>query len=158
MTDIRAVGRNKVVTMQFSISSPGGNVIRSADSGAISYLHGSGKLFPKLERELEQRRVGDIVSARLLPDDAFGKRDLDLLQEVPLDSFPPGEKIEVGGQVVGAAEDGTEVAFRITDIRDGIAMLDGNHPLAGQSLVFEIEIQAIRDATEEEIRQGEVIG
>jgi len=56
--------------------------------------------------------------------------------------------------VVGAAEDGTEVAFWITEITDGIARLDGNHPLAGQSLVFEVEIQGIRDATDEEISRG----
>jgi FKBP-type peptidyl-prolyl cis-trans isomerase SlyD len=151
MKDHRTVGRNKVVT------STTGVVIREAAGAPVSYLHGTGELFPKLERELEEHCIGDIVSARLLPDDAFGKRNPELLQEVPLDAFPPGEHIEVGGQVVGTAQDGTEVAFSVTDIKDGIAHLDGNHPLAGQSLVFEIEIQGVRDATEEEIRQGKAL-
>lgn len=154
MKNNRTVRQNKVVTMQYSLTSATGVVVREAGSAPVSYLHGTGKLFPKLEQELENHGIGDIVIARLLPDDAFGKRNLDLVQEVPLDAFPPGEKIEVGGQVVGAAEDGTEVAFWITEITDGIARLDGNHPLAGQSLVFEVEIQGIRDATDEEISRG----
>ena len=157
MKDSRTVGRNKIVTLQYSLTSATGVVVREAGSTPINYLHGTGKLFPKLEQELENHSIGDIVVTRLLPDDAFGKRNLDLVQEVPLDAFPPGEMIEVGGQVVGAAEDGTEVAFSITEIRDGIARLDGNHPLAGQSLVFEVEIQGVRDATDEEIRLGKSV-
>jgi FKBP-type peptidyl-prolyl cis-trans isomerase SlyD len=154
MKDTRTVARNKVVTMQYSLTSTTGVVVREAAGAPVSYLHGTGNLFPKLEQELENHGIGDIIIARLLPDDAFGRRDLELVQEVPLDAFPPGEKIEVGGQVVGAAEDGTEVSFSITEIRDGIARLDGNHPLAGQSLVFEVEIQGVRDATDEELRLG----
>jgi len=157
MKDTRFVGRNKVVTMQYSLTSTTGVVVREASGAPVSYLHGTGNLFPKLEQELENHCIGDIVTARLLPDDAFGKRNLDLVQEVPLDAFPPGENIEVGGQVVGAAEDGTEVTFTVTDIRNGVARLDGNHPLAGQSLVFEVEIQDIRDATEAEMRLGKTL-
>jgi FKBP-type peptidyl-prolyl cis-trans isomerase SlyD len=157
MQNHRIVARNKVVTMQYSLTSTTGVVIREAAGAPVSYLHGTGELFPKLERELEEHRIGDIVTARLLPDDAFGKRNPELVQKVPLDAFPPGETIEVGGQVVGTAQDGTEVAFSVTDIKDGIAHLDGNHPLAGHSLVFEVEIQGIRDATDEEIRQGKAL-
>jgi FKBP-type peptidyl-prolyl cis-trans isomerase SlyD len=157
MKNSRTVGLNKVVTMQYSLTSATGVVVREADSAPVSYLHGTGNLFPKLEQELENHGIGDIIIARLLPDDAFGKRNLDLVQEVPLGAFPPGEKIEVGGQVVGAAEDGTEVAFSITEISNGIARLDGNHPLAGQTLVFEVEIQGVRDATDEEIRLGKPV-
>jgi len=157
MKNTRIVGRNKVVTMQYSLTSTTGVVVREASGAPVSYLHGTGNLFPKLEQELENHGIGDIVIARLLPDDAFGKRNLDLVQEVPLAAFPPGENIEVGGQVVGAAEDGTEVTFTVTDIRDGVARLDGNHPLAGQSLVFEVEIQGIRDATDAEMRLGKAL-
>jgi FKBP-type peptidyl-prolyl cis-trans isomerase SlyD len=157
MKDTRIVGRNKVITMQYSLTSTSGVVVREASGAPVSYLHGTGSLFPKLEHALENHGIGDIVTARLLPDDAFGKRDPELVQEIPLDAFPPGEKIEAGGQVVGAAEDGTEVTFSVADIRNGIARLDGNHPLAGQSLVFEVEIQGIRDATDEEIRLGKAL-
>ena len=68
-------------------------MVRDAGEVPVTYLHGAGVLFPKLERALEQHVVGDIVTVRLLPDDAFGKRNVDLLCEVPLDEFPPGETI-----------------------------------------------------------------
>jgi FKBP-type peptidyl-prolyl cis-trans isomerase SlyD len=137
--------------MQYSLTNSQGVVVRDAGEVPVTYLHGAGVLFPKLEKALEQHVVGDIVTVRLLPDDAFGKRNVDLLCEVPLDEFPPGETIEIGGSIVGKSEDGVETGFTVTDIRDTIAYLDGNHPLAGQSLVFEVEVQAIRNASDAEI-------
>ena len=97
------------------------------------------------------------IDAFVADDDAFGKRNLELLQEVPLKDFPPGDPIQVGGKVTGHDESGEAVEFTVTDISDGIAHLDGNHPLAGQTLVFEVEIQAIRDASSEELTQGKVL-
>ena len=93
----------------------------------------------------------------MLPDDAFGKRDPDLVQEVPLSELPPGENIEAGGKITGRDEQGNEVTFAVTEIRGDIVHLDGNHPLAGQALLFEVEIQGIRDATEEEVRTGKAM-
>lgn len=157
MKNNQQITRNKVVTMMYSLTSGQGVVIRDAARPPIRYLQGSGLLFPRLEQALENRRVGDIVSIRLLPDDAFGKRRMELLCQVPLHEFPPGEHIEVGGSVVGKGESGEEIRFMVTEIRDGVAYLDGNHPLAGQTLVFEIEVQDIRDATAGEISQGRII-
>ena len=147
----------KVVTMQYALTNARGVSVREASGTPVSYLHGAGTLFSKLEQALAEHAVGDIVTVRLLPDDAFGKRDIDLLHEVALEDFPPGEDIRVGGRVTGHNDSGEPVDFRVTDIRDGIAHLDGNHPLAGQTLVFEVEIQAIRDASAEELSQGKVL-
>ena len=71
-----------------------------------------------------------------------------------MSALPPGENIEPGAKITGTDEQGNEVAFSVTEIRDETVYLDGNHPLAGQALLFEVEIQGIRDATEEEIRTG----
>ena len=73
---------------------------------------------------------------------------------MPSDEFRQGESTTEGGRVAGKDEDGNEVDFRITEIRDKIAYLDGNHPLPGQTLPFEVEIREIRDASEEKIRCG----
>jgi FKBP-type peptidyl-prolyl cis-trans isomerase SlyD len=154
MENKQTVSLNKVVTMQYSLTNADGVVVREAGGMAISYLHGSGAIPPRLEGKLENHEVGDIVRARLLPDDAFGKRDVELLYQVPISELPPGEKIETGGQIVGTDENGKETLFTITDVRDGVAFLDGNHPLAGQTLVFEVEIQGIRDATPGELSAG----
>jgi FKBP-type peptidyl-prolyl cis-trans isomerase SlyD len=157
MTDRQQITNNMVITMQYSLANTKGIVIREAASPPVRYLHGSGTLFPKLEQALESHRAGDIITVKLLPDDAFGKRKTELLCQVPLEDFPPEEQTSVGGSVVGKAEDGEEVRFMVADIRDGVAHLDGNHPLAGQSLVFEIEVQAVRKATAEEISAGRII-
>jgi FKBP-type peptidyl-prolyl cis-trans isomerase SlyD len=154
MKNNQKVSQNKVITMQYSLTNADGLVVREAGGKPVSYLHGSSSIPPKLENELESHAVGDIVRARLLPDDAFGKRDVELLCKMPLSDFPAGEKIETGGQIVGTGEEGKEILFTITDIQDGIAHLDGNHPLAGQTLVFEVEIQGIRDATPGELDSG----
>ena len=157
MSEPQHITDGKVVTMQYALTNAQGVSVREASGTAVSYLHGAGILFDKLEQALTAHTIGDIVTVRLLPDDAFGKRDIELLHEVALDEFPPGENIHVGGKVTGHNENGEPVDFMVTDIRDGIAHLDGNHPLAGQTLVFEVEIQAIRDASSEELAQGKVL-
>ena len=154
MNTATTIGANKVITMQYSLTTTEGVVVREASGKPVTYLHGAGVLFPRLERELESHRVGDIVTARLLPEDAFGKRNTDLLHSISMDELPPDETIEIGGQIVGQDDEGTEITFVITAIEDNIVSLDGNHPLAGQSLLFEIEVQEIREATAEEIRTG----
>ena len=151
------VEQNKVVTIQYSLTNADGVVVREATARPVTYLHGIGSLPRKLEQRLEFHTIGDVVRARLLPDDAFGKRNIDLVCEMPLSEFPPGEAIRTGGQVLGHDEKGNEILFTVTDIRDGVAHLDGNHPLAGQTLVFEVEIQGIRDATVDELRAGKVM-
>ena len=154
MTGSQSIAPRKVVTLQYSLTNADGVVVRDAGERPIQYLHGSGALPPRLESMLDAHKVGDIVRARLLPEDAFGKRDTELLCTLPLTDFPEGESIEVGGHVLGTDEDGNAVKFLVTAITDGMVHLDGNHPLAGQTLVFEMEIQAIRDATAEEIGNG----
>ena len=150
MPQSKAVTRHKLVSLQYSLSNNNGVFIHDAANDPILYVHGSGALFPKLEEALEGRIVGDVVTIKQLPDDGFGKRDTDLIQEVPLAEIPATENFQVGGQLVGTDTDGNEVGFRITEIQNGIVYLDGNNPLAGQTLIFEIEIQGIRDATPEE--------
>ena len=144
--------------MQYSLTNTNGVVVREATGKPVTYLHGAGKLFPRLERELESHKVGDVVTARLLPDDAFGKRNPELVCEVPLSQFPPGETIEAGGKVVGTDENGAQITFAVTEIRDTVACLDGNHPLAGQTLHFACTVTAVRAATEEELTHGHVHG
>ncbi|MEZ5542035.1 MAG: FKBP-type peptidyl-prolyl cis-trans isomerase [Pseudomonadota bacterium] len=158
MDNIHTVKTGMVVTIQYSLTNADGIVIRTADARPISYLHGSGTLPRKLEQRLETCGIGDVIRARLLPDDAFGKRDLDLVCDLPLDTFPPGEAIEPGGKILGHDEDNKEILFSVTAVRDGRVFLDGNHPLAGQTLVFEVEIQGIRSATQDELQSGRAIG
>lgn len=151
MNTAARIGKHQHVTLQYSLTTGNGAVIRAAAEKPIQYVHGCGSLFPKLEAALEGRGVGEVIRVRLLPDDAFGKRDTDLLHEVPLDAVPPGESVAVGGTLTGHDDAGNTVEFRIVAIEGGMLRLDANHPLAGESLIFEIEIQAVRPASAAEI-------
>lgn len=149
------VGKHQHVSMQYNLTTGSGTVVRAASEKPIRYVHGCGSLFPKLEAALEGHGVGDIVRVRLLPDDAFGRRDTELLQEVPVGALPPGEDIAVGRTLTGHDEAGNAVGFRITAIEDGLVKLDANHPLAGETLIFEIEIQEVRPASAAEIETAQ---
>lgn len=151
MNNAARIGKHQHVTMQYSLTTGNGAVVRAAAEKPVQYVHGCGSLFPKLEAALEDHGVGDVVRVRLLPDDAFGRRDTDLLHKVPLDAVPPGETVTVGGTLTGHDDAGNTVHFRITAIEDDVLSLDANHPLAGETLLFEIEIQAVRPATAAEI-------
>ena len=153
MANTEVIGRHKVVTIRYSLTNADGVVIRDAAEKPVRYVHGCGLLFPKLETALENHKTGDVLKVKLLPDDAFGKRDLDLVHTVPVDQLPSGEKIAVGGKITGVGPGGEQVVFSVAAVENGLATLDGNNPLAGQTLIFEIEVQGLREATPEEIRQ-----
>ena len=104
---------------------------------------------------LKDKKVGDSVSVTLEPEDAFGDYDTDLMRIEPLDQLPPD--VAIGGHLV-SEQDGNEMVWRITDIADGKAVLDGNHELAGQRLRFDCKVLDIRPATQEEISHGHVHG
>jgi len=146
---------NTVVTLSFKLYDSGNKLIEETDE-PVAYLHGGHSgIFPKVEEALSQKKVGDTVSVTLEPDDAFGDYDASLMRIEPVDHLPPD--IEVGGHLV-AEQDGNEMVWRITDIADGKAVLDGNHELAGQRLRFDCKVLDIRPATQEEIVHGHVHG
>ena len=96
MADKQPIALNTVITMQYSLANDQGVVIREATSPPVRYLQGCETLFPKLEQALENHRTGDIIAVRLRPDDAFGRRNVELFCQTPLQKFPPGEYIELG--------------------------------------------------------------
>ena len=145
---------NTVVTLSFKLYDAANKLIEETDE-PVAYLHGHAGIFPKVEAALANKAVGDAVSVTLEPDDAFGDYDTALMRIEPVDHLPPDAA--VGGQLV-SEQDGNEVVWRITDIADGKAVLDGNHELAGQRLRFDCKIVDIRPATQEEITHGHAHG
>ena len=146
---------NTVVTLSFQLYDASNRLIEKTDE-PVTYLHGGHSgIFPKVEAALQHKEVGDAVSVTLEPDDAFGDYDAELMRIEPVDQLPPD--IAVGGQLV-AEQDGNEVVWRITDIADGKAVLDGNHELAGQRLRFDCTVLDVRPATAEELEHGHVHG
>jgi FKBP-type peptidyl-prolyl cis-trans isomerase SlyD len=151
---------NTVVTLTFQLYDGEGTLLEETDQ-PIAYLHGghSGML-PKLEEALTHKRVGDTVSVTVEPADAFGDYDSELVKIEPVDRLPA--EAEVGMQFEAFANpgdpEGSGIVFTITDIADGKAVLDGNHPWAGKLLRFDCRILDVRPATSEELEHGHVHG
>jgi len=154
------IAPNTVVTLTFELYDADGALLESTDE-PITYLHGghSGML-PKLEAALEQKKAGETVSVDVEPADGFGDYDPELVKLEPADRLPP--EVTVGMQFEAYTnpgdEQGSGIVFTVTDIADGKAVLDGNHPWAGKRLRFDCQILDVRKATADEIKHGHVHG
>ncbi len=151
---------NTVVTLTFELFDADG-VLLEATEQPVSYLHGghSGML-PKVEEALSLKKAGDVVSVDVEPVDGFGDYDPELVKLEAADRLPSG--VAVGMQFEAYTnpgdEQGSGIVFTVTDIADGKAVLDGNHPWAGKRLRFECHILDVRPATAEELEHGHVHG
>jgi FKBP-type peptidyl-prolyl cis-trans isomerase SlyD len=141
------VGRDTVVSLKVAMYDAQGALLGPAGE-PLTYLHGGyGGLFEALERVLEGRLQGESVQAQLEPEQAFGEYDAALLRVEPAERY--GEGLQIGMEV---EEDAS--IYTVTDVADGKAVLDANHPLAGMALRFEIEITHVRPASRDEIARG----
>jgi len=110
-----------------------------------------------LDKALHGKNVGDTVEVALSPDDAFGEQDPELVRIEDVSVFPV--EVEVGMMFeADDPETGDVLIYRVTDVADGKAVVDGNHPLAGMKVLFKATVEGVRDATEEEIAHGHVHG
>lgn len=153
------VGKNKIVTLSYNLTDPDGNMLDEGNE-PIVYLHGGyDGVFIPIEDALEGKSVGETVTVKLQPNDAFGEYNFDLLLVEPVENLP--QPLKVGMMIEGDTDEGLEegaVFYTVTEIADGKAVLDGNHPLSGMALVFIGTIKAIRPATAGEIAAREPLG
>jgi FKBP-type peptidyl-prolyl cis-trans isomerase SlyD len=154
------IAKNTVVTVNYKLSDAQNNLIEDGRQPMV-YLHGGYEnTLPKIEEELDGKAAGYASTIQIEPEDAFGEYDAALVKVEPRNRLP--EPLEVGMQFEGMpdGEDGDEEAliFTVTEIADDKVVLDGNHPLAGMALRFELNVVDVRAATEEEIAHGHVHG
>lgn len=123
----------------------------------LVYLHGVGALIPGLESELNDKTQGDKIQAVIAPEHAYGEIRKDLLHIVPKSGFQGDEELMEGMQVQLDTEHGPQIAI-VASIKGEEVTLDLNHPLAGMTLHFDVEIVGVRDAEKEEIAHGHVHG
>jgi FKBP-type peptidyl-prolyl cis-trans isomerase SlyD len=146
---------NTAFTISFKLFDANNQLIEESPEPLV-YLHGGHSgIFPKVEEALNLKKVGESISVTLEPEDAFGEYDSKMVRIENVSDLPPDAA--VGGYLV-AEQDGQEVVWRVTDIADGKAVLDGNHELAGQRLRFDATVMDIRPATQEEIAHGHIHG
>jgi FKBP-type peptidyl-prolyl cis-trans isomerase SlyD len=150
------IDKDTAVTLRFSVTDAAGKVI---DKGAepMVYLHGGyDNIFPKVEEALQGQEAGYQVTLTLAPEDAFGQHNPALITTIAKKDFPAG--VKVGGHLEGRGEDGQEHVFTVVKIKGDTVHLDGNHPLAGQTLKFGIKVVDVRAASAEEIAHKHVHG
>ena len=149
----RCVEQNKVVSFVYSIVDDSGELLEQSDL-PISYVHG-GKhdLFEKVEAGLDGCVIGDTVEVALTPEEGFGSHDPELTYTDKLENVPD-EFRSVGAEVEMMNDQGESRKFTVTRIENGKLTVDGNHPMAGKSIIFRIKVTEIRDASPEEIANG----
>ena len=146
---------NSVVKITFELKDSDGNTLESS-SEPISYLHGGyDSIFPKVEEAMHGKKVGDEVLVSLEPADAFGNYDENLVQIEPANAFPEAS-LKKGMQFEGDDGSGEVIIYTVTDIADGKVIVDGNHPWAGQRILFSAIVKDIRLANEQEIKHKDV--
>ena len=146
---------NSVVKITFELKDSDGNLLESS-SEPISYLHGGyDNIFPKVEEALHGKKVGEEVIVSLEPGDAFGTYDENLVQIEPVTAFPEAS-LKKGMQFEGDDGSGEVIIYTVTDIADGKVIVDGNHPWAGQKIIFTAEIKDVRLANDEEVNHKHV--
>jgi len=152
------IAKDKVVGIDYTLRDSKGEILDRSEAGSpLLYLHGNGNLVDGLERARAGRVAGDALRVNVAPADGYGERDDSLRMSVGRDRFENGADLREGMRFRGGTPDGSTV-FTVVGFDGDDVLLDGNHPLAGESLDFEIKVVEVRDATAEEISHGHVHG
>ncbi len=148
-----------VVDLAYVLTSETGEVLDRADlNDPFTYLHGAGQIVPGLEEALDGCKVGDKKKVRVEAEDGYGEFDPALKMSVKKDQFPKDMKLDVGMQFETVAQDGMGMIFTVAGIEGDQVSVDGNHPLAGQVLNFDVEVLKMRAATPDEMEHGHAHG
>lgn len=151
------IAKQKVVTIDYTLTDDQGNVIDKSEGGQFAYLHGAQNIIPGLEQALEGKSAGDAVQVKVSPEEGYGQRDDALQQQVPREMFGEHDP-QVGMQFHAQTPDGQMITVTVVGAEGDQVTVDANHPLAGVNLNFDVEILEVRDATEEEVSHGHVHG
>jgi len=152
------ISKDSVVTIHYTLKGDDGKVIDSSEGGdPLTYLHGHGNLVPGLESELEGKNTGDKLTATVKPDQGYGEYDKALVQQIPRRALQGIGNPKVGMRLRSQTPQGPR-DFEITRMVGDMVTVDGNHPLAGKNLNFDVDVVEIREATQEELVHGHVHG
>jgi FKBP-type peptidyl-prolyl cis-trans isomerase SlyD len=153
------IGKDTVVSIDYTLKDDGGDILDSSDDGApLEYLHGHSQIVPGLERALEGKAQGAEVKIAVPPGDGYGDVESGKVMDVERKELPEDLTPEVGMQLAAEDNNGRRVPVWITKVTSDKVTLDGNHPLAGKTLHFEVAVRSVRKATKEELKHGHAHG
>lgn len=151
------IEKNNVAQIEYTLTNAEGEVMDASNGNPLAYLHGHSNLIPGLEAELEGKTKGDKFNITIPAAEAYGERVDTLIQTVPNDMFQGVDNLEVGMRFEAQSEQGMH-SVEITAIEGDQVTVDGNHPMAGLALTFDVEIIDVREATAEEVEHGHAHG
>lgn len=152
------IEEKKVAVIDYTVKTAEGQLIdTSKGTEPLAFLCGFHNIVPGLENALIGKAIGEQVEVVVKPEDAYGQYNQDLIKEVPLNAFQGVDKVEAGMQFHAESPNGPQL-ITVTKVEDELVTVDGNHPLAGIDLHFDVTIKEVRDASEEEIAHGHVHG
>ena len=152
------VAGNKAVSIHYTLTNDDGEVLDSSiGDEALVYLHGQGNIISGLEQALSGKAVGDKFNVRIEAIDAYGEFMAERVQVIPRTMFEGVDELEIGMQFQADVSEGPGIVT-IIDIEGDDVTIDGNHPLAGMALTFDVEVIEVREASAEEIDHGHIHG
>ena len=152
------IAERTVASFHYTLTNDAGQVLDSSNGrDPLTYLHGAGNIVPGLEKEMAGRSAGDSFSVVVMPEEGYGQPNPMLIQVVPREAFQGVEQLEVGMEFQAQTPQGP-LSVAIAKIEGDQVTVDGNHPLAGQTLHFAVEVTEVRDASLEEVMHGHVHG
>ncbi|MBZ0117936.1 MAG: peptidylprolyl isomerase [Sandaracinaceae bacterium] len=151
---IETVQGDRVVLLSFTLTDDEGTLLdRTTTEDPLVYLHGHDNLVPGLERALEGRAPGDRIQVTVQPDDGFGPKVDETEHILPRDAFPDDVELEPGFELA-LEEDGEEIPLWVVKFDDAQVVCSTNHPFAGKTLRFDVEVLRVREATQDELDHG----
>jgi FKBP-type peptidyl-prolyl cis-trans isomerase SlyD len=148
------IAEKSVVSMHYKLTDKNGGLLDESSDQPLMYMHGTGSLIPGLEKALEGKTVGDRIQVTVLPEDAYGPVAPQLIQKIPSSTFRGVDKVEVGMEFEATGENGHIMVVRVEEVEGDEVTINGNHPLAGFTLNFDVNIIEVREATKEELDHG----
>jgi len=150
------ITKDKVASIHYTLTDSEGQILDSSNGREpLSYIQGRNNLIVGLEKALEGKSEGDKIHVTIPPEEAYGNRSEELVQSIPREAFGDIKDIQPGMEFQMNTETGPLI-IRVIDVNDQQVLVDGNHPLAGQALTFDVEVMSVRDASPEEIEHGHV--
>jgi len=152
------IENNSVATLHYTLKNNDGEVIDQSEDGSFVYMHGTMSIIPGLENALTGKKAGESLSVKVAPEEGYGVRDDNRIQDVPKDMFESTDDIQLGMQFHAQGPNGDTLMVTVTEIKDDAVTIDGNHPLSDVELNFDVKVVDVRAASEEEIAHGHVHG
>ena len=153
------IGAKKAVSIDYTLKNDEGEVLDSSEGQSpLVYLHGAGNLIVGLEKALEGKQAGDHVVVSIEPEEAYGEFNPELVATLKRSMFEGVDTLEVGMQFHASAPDGGMQVVTVRDVDGDDVVVDGNHPLAGQRLNFDVKVVEVREASADELAHGHIHG